>query len=401
MKVVHIATGSASVPPPKYDSTTKDIFYLTKALAELECDVSVVDIRADAQLRKGSRAHFREVFNPPLRDVGIYRHVIRIFTFALLCVPALRREVKEDRPDIVHTHSQFPSVAILLARRLFRWKIHLLHNTHNHVIVMETSTRNRMKHGLEIFALKHADSVMADTFSAKKRLHEVFGIPPEKVFVRPEGLDMGEIDAFIKAEPRRKTAKETMVVLYPALIIPRKNQLGLVRAAPEILKSHPHARFVLPGPVGDRAYYEMVRKEVAERKLTEQFEFTGELPRAPDLFRWYRNADVFVFPTFHEMQGATLLEAMAFGLPCAASDIGPVVDIAGADNSAVLLFNPGDPHAIAQAVIHLLADEGLRVRLSAAGQKVARNYSWESIARDMLRQYQQMLGVGGSGRQAR
>jgi glycosyltransferase involved in cell wall biosynthesis len=52
-------------------------------------------------------------------------------------------------------------------------------------------------------------------------------------------------------------------------------------------------------------------------------------------------------------------------------------------------------------VIHLLADEGLRVRLSAAGQKVARNYSWESIAREMMGQYRQMLGAGGSGRQAR
>lgn len=394
MKVVHVATGSASVPPPKYDSTTKDIFYLTRALAETDCNVSIIDIEADPQLRKGSRARFCEVFNPPLSDIGIFRHATRIFTFALLCVPALRALIKKEHPDIIHVHSQFPSAAILVARRLFRWKAPLLHNTHNHVIVMETSTGNRIKHALEVFAFKHADFIMADTESAKTRLNTVFGIPSERIFVRPEGLDFAEIDAFVSSETRLPAVKTAPVVLYPAYIIPRKNQLGLVRAAPEILKSFPNTRIVLPGPVGDGGYGEAVKKEVSELKVSANVEFPGELPRVPDLFRWYRTADIFVFPTFHEMQGATLLEAMAFGLPCAASNIGPVVDIAGADNSAVLLFDPKDTHAIAQAIIRLLEDKDLRAWLSAAGQKVARRYSWEKIANDMLGQYHRMLATG-------
>jgi len=396
MKVVHIATGSASVPPPKYDSTTKDIFYLTKALAETDCEFSIIDVKADPLLRASSKARFHEVLNPTLRDVGILRHAMRISAFALLCVPALRSVIKKERPDIVHVHSQFPSAAILLARRMFRWKIPVLHNTHNHVIVMETSAGNRMKHALEVFAFRHADFVMADTESAKRRLNTVFGIPPERIFVRPEGLDFAEIEAFMKSEPPKPKAGGP-VVLYPAYIIPRKNQVGLVRAIPEVLERFPHARFVLPGPVGDRAYAETVTKEIACMHLSDHVELPGELPRVPDLFRWYRAADVFVFPTFHEMQGATLLEAMAFGLPCAASNIGPVVDIAGADGSAALLLSPNDSRSIAQAIVRLLADEGLRGRLSAAGRNVARRYSWESIARDMVGQYQQMLAEGRKG----
>jgi len=394
VKVVHVATGSASVPPPRYDSTTKDIFYLTRALAETDCGVGVIDVKADPALRAGSRARFHEVLNPPLRDAGMLRHGLRISSFALLCVPALNRVMKRERPDIIHVHSQFPSAAILLSRRLFRWKAPVLHNTHNHVIVMETSPRNRIKHALEVFAFKHADFLMADTQSAKRRLNTVFGVPNERIFVRPEGLDFGEIETFAREQPPETGKPRGPIVLYPAYIIPRKNQMGLVRAASAVLERFPDARFILPGPVGDRAYGEAVTKEIARLHLTDHFELPGELPRVPDLFRWYRAADAFVFPTFHEMQGATLLEAMAFGLPCAASNIGPVVDIAGADGAAVLLFDPQNPASISQAVVRLLGDNALRARLSAGGRDVARRYSWESIARNMVEQYSQMIAAG-------
>jgi glycosyltransferase involved in cell wall biosynthesis len=306
-------------------------------------------------------------------------------------VPVLGRILKEKQADIIHNHSQFPAVAILFARCLLGWKTPILHNTHNHVVVMETSTANRVKHCLEIYALKHADFLMVDTDSARQRLHQVFGISPGKVFVRPEGLDFEEIDNFIKSNPARVKVEKGKIVLYPALIIPRKNQIGLIRAVPKILEKHPYTKFVFPGPVADRDYYQTLQREVAERKLSEHIAFIGELPRVPDLFRWYLKADVFVFPTFHEMQGATLLEAMAFGLPCAASGIGPITDIAGSDNSAVLLFDPDEPDSIAQAITRLLDDEGLCRKLSVNGKTLARHYGWDSIAQEMLGQYRTIL----------
>lgn len=349
--MIHVATGSSTVPPVKYDGTTKDIFYLTRALAKLGCDVIVIDSKTEPIKRKDSHTHFLEVWNPPLGDAGRLRHILRIMIFALLSTRTLHRVVKKEHPDIIHLHSQFPAAAVLLSRWFFHRDVPLIHNTHNTIITMQTSRINRFKHSLEVFAFKQADFVMSDTESTKKRIHILFKIPMDKIFVRPEGIDTIEIDEFIKtAHPELKSQKGK-IVIYPAVIDPRKNQMGLIKAVPDILRVHPDTTFVLPGPIGNRPYYESLQNQIAESNLTDHIQFSGELPLVPDLFRLYGNADIFVFPTLYETQGVVLLEAMAFGLPCAASNIGPILDIAGADGSSALLFDPRDTSAIAHAVV--------------------------------------------------
>lgn len=390
MKVVHVATGSSPVPPVKYDGTAKDIFYLTRALARQGCDVSVIDSKTSSADRKDSRAQFIEVWNPPLSDVSGLKHILRIVTFALLSVRTLRHVMRKEHPDIIHLHSQFPSAAVLLARHFLGRRAPIIHNTHNTLIVMQTSWRNRLKHGLEVFALRHADFVMADTESVKKRIQAVFKVPENIIYVRPEGIDVRQVDEFVKANPPEPRAKSDKTVIYPAVIDPRKNQMGLLKAIPYVLHSHPDTTFVLPGPIGNKPYYEALRSYAEEKGLTNRVQFVGELPLVPDLFRWYQKSDIFVFPTLYETQGVILLEAMAFSLPCAASNIGPIVDIAGTDGSGALLFDANNVEEISRTLVRLLEDDALCQRLSAAGKLIARRFDWDVIAADMVKQYESM-----------
>lgn len=78
---------------------------------------------------------------------------------------------------------------------------------------------------------------------------------------------------------------------------------------------------------------------------------------------FYRAADLLVLPTLEETFSFTLAEALSCGLPVVASRVAAVPETMG-DGQGGLLVPPGDPEALAQAVSRLLADAGLRRRLS-------------------------------------
>ena len=83
----------------------------------------------------------------------------------------------------------------------------------------------------------------------------------------------------------------------------------------------------------------------------------------------YASADLFVLPSRYEGYGIVYAEALAFGLPVVACDVGPVPRLVGAE--AALLVPPGDMEALSEALDRLLEDSALRRRMSAAAVRRA------------------------------
>jgi SAM-dependent methyltransferase len=80
----------------------------------------------------------------------------------------------------------------------------------------------------------------------------------------------------------------------------------------------------------------------------------------------YAGADLFVLPSRYEGYGMVFAEALSFGLPVVACEVGPVPDLVGRD--AALLVPPDDADALSDALDLLLQDPGLRDRMSAAAR---------------------------------
>jgi glycosyltransferase involved in cell wall biosynthesis len=79
---------------------------------------------------------------------------------------------------------------------------------------------------------------------------------------------------------------------------------------------------------------------------------------------------------------------MAAGCPVVTSDRGAVREVA---EGAALLVDPDEPEAIAEALLRLFHDGGLREDLVQRGRERARQYSWERTARETRAAYEQVL----------
>jgi glycosyltransferase involved in cell wall biosynthesis len=163
-------------------------------------------------------------------------------------------------------------------------------------------------------------------------------------------------------------------VLFVGRLVERKgvkNLIDAVRRMPADLR----ARLVVIGDGPERQGLEA---------LGGQVEFRGRVSDEA-LRAAYAGSDVLVLPSIVDARGDTeglgvvLLEAMSYGVPVVASDIGGITDIVEHDTSG-LLVPPGDPAALAQALERLARDPALASRLGTAGeQRVRRAFGWPEI----------------------
>jgi alpha-1,3-rhamnosyl/mannosyltransferase len=95
----------------------------------------------------------------------------------------------------------------------------------------------------------------------------------------------------------------------------------------------------------------------------------------PSLQALYQGAKIFDFPSLHEGFGLPVLEAMANGAPVVCSDLPVLREVSGAQ---AVLVETGNVEAWADVLLSLLADDGRRAVLAAAGRVQASRFPWEA-----------------------
>jgi glycosyltransferase involved in cell wall biosynthesis len=113
--------------------------------------------------------------------------------------------------------------------------------------------------------------------------------------------------------------------------------------------------------VGDGKYRAMLEASANRLGVGRRVIFAGSLPGADAVKVFLDNADLFVLPSRTEGLPRALIEAMARGLPCIASDVGGIPELLPADD----LFLPGRAAELAAKIVDVLADSDRRERMSA------------------------------------
>ncbi|MFE1786047.1 glycosyltransferase, partial [Streptomyces sp. NPDC059506] len=131
------------------------------------------------------------------------------------------------------------------------------------------------------------------------------------------------------------------------------------------------------------------------------FEFVKGISDA-ELADLVRSAQVACVPSLYEGFSLPAAEAMATGTALVATTGGAIPEVAGPDGETCLAVPPGDPGALAAALGRVLADDGLRRRLAAAGrERVLTRFTWEAAARGTAERYRAAIAAQGAAARTR
>ena len=157
------------------------------------------------------------------------------------------------------------------------------------------------------------------------------------------------------------------------------------------LKQRPNLRLTM---VGDGPDTTKVRRLAARLGLRANVEWTGKVPLA-EVKLLLPNHDIFLFTSLRDTSGNVLLEAMAAGLPAVTLRHHGAAMIATDETALRVPPTSATETAarLADAIIHLAADAGLRARMGeAAARRINEHYAWPRKAEAMSALYQEAMG---------
>lgn len=215
-----------------------------------------------------------------------------------------------------------------------------------------------------------ADRLIAVCESVRKDLIERPGlrVAPAKVCAIRYGLSPIDMEASSRCldEMRMRCglSAQDAVLVTVANLIPLKGHQYLLEAMGRIARVVPRLRWVL---IGDGSHRQALEALTDRLKVRDHVVFAGLLDevRKHALLRLCR---AVALPSLNEGLPVSLLEAMAFGKPVVATDVGGIREILEPGVTG-LLVPPRDPEALAQAIIDVLTDDALGDRLGRSGQR--------------------------------
>lgn len=285
-------------------------------------------------------------------------------------VPKLVKIMKDEKPDVVHTHLDVIKYAVAAAKLAGIKKcVHTMHT------VAHKEAEGRLQKAINGLYFRMGWSVpVALSPEVQQTVLDFYGMEKSGIPVIYNGIDLNKC-----------REKEAYCILGdPSLIhvgrfdIP-KNHKGLLQAFARVLLEYPNCKLHL---VGDGDLRPEIEQLVAQLQLNESVIFHG---MQSDVHPYLQRADVFVLPSSYEGMPMTIIEAMGTGLPIVASAVGGIPDMIR-DGQSSLLVQP-EPEEIANAILMMLRDASLREKLGRTAREDSVRFSAEYMAREYCKVY--------------
>ena len=191
--------------------------------------------------------------------------------------------------------------------------------------------------------------------------------------------------------PQNKTQNDAQILqkygimkpylLYVGNAYPHKNLEKLIEAFALVLNQKKELNLVL---IGKEDYFYKRLKKFVEKNKIRNVNFPGFVPD-DELQIFYANATLYVFPSLYEGFGLPPLEAMKNGAPVISSMSACMPEILG---ESAHFMNAENEKEIAKVILQVMQDEKLKAELILKGYAQVKKYSWEKMARETLKIYQ-------------
>lgn len=300
---------------------------------------------------------------------------------------AAYRALLDPAPDLVHIHSSHGYdfwLGAWMARIARRRGIPALLHVHGLFdVVVPTWSRAKQAAFRRALLLPNAIVVLSEGWRRWFAQH----LPPERLEVLRNPVDMSRF------RPGAGRAQDGLVrFLFVGVNEPRrKGGYDILAATSTVVREAPEARFVFVGEDTERLEATRVRGT----PLASYFSFTGS-KNTREISPYFEQADVLLLPSYSEGLPIALLEGMAAGLPVIACPVNGIPE-AMRDPEHGIFVAPGDPPALARAMLALLRDPERRARCGAAGRlRIARDFDRSHYVRTLGDIYQRALGAPAS-----
>jgi glycosyltransferase involved in cell wall biosynthesis len=269
----------------------------------------------------------------------------------------LARLFRQQRIDIVHTHDERPHIYGAFAARLARVR-RLIHTRH-HGMADRLTPRQAGLVRLAAWLTDRFVCVSAD--SARQAIRQ--GVSPRIVRTLHNGIDLTRFDPAPTPPSPASGGREGRggPVVTVARLSPEKDIATLLRAAALAVGEDASFRLEI---AGDGPCMADLRRSASDLGLDGCVRFHGQIRDVPALLA---RAGLFVLSSLTEGVSLTLLEAMACGLAVVATRVGGNPEVVAGGETG-LLVPPGDPAALASALLRLRRNEGERRDMERAGR---------------------------------
>jgi len=293
-----------------------------------------------------------------------------------------------DTPELLSDglYTAVTSVAPLVIRLYtphFKFVAEKLHGTSNNF-------DHQFVAMLERLAMTQADAITSPSDDLAAFVAQDLGCALDRISIIRNPIDP---QVFSPEGTRALPIATKKRVLFVGRLEERKGVKYLVQAIPGILKECPDTEFII---IGDDTINEAGGKQstsaelqafLKHEKALAAVKFIDRVPLA-DLPAYYRSCDLCVVPSLYDNSPYTCLEAMACGRPVVGTSRGGTKEYVTHCESG-LIVGPGDSEALQSAVVTLLKNDELRLRMARqARQDVLDKFQRREIARQTLELYE-------------
>jgi glycosyltransferase involved in cell wall biosynthesis len=251
--------------------------------------------------------------------------------------------------------------------------------------------KNLIDRIVSILFLCPMDLIIAGGAAAKKELHHL-KVSDSRIKViepalRPE---------FTKCKQYTKVRKDNSMInlLFVGRIHRVKGLEHLIKAV-KILNMDNVRLHIVGNMTRVPQYTDELVQLVAKERLYNNVVFWGEIKDVYKLIKLYRNADIFILPSLWDTYPASLLEAMCFGLPIVATNVGGISKLA--IDAGALLIPPGNAEKLANAIKEVISGHQMMQKMSERSYKGSlkfRNRTWVDVGKE----YYQILSKLWAGK---
>ena len=291
----------------------------------------------------------------------------------------LARIIKDEDIDIVHAHTRVSQVAAFFASRLAGVP---------YVTTCHGYFKLRSRKAFDTWGLK----VIAISGAVQEHLKSDLGVAQSRISLIYSGVDIEKFTQTYSDKAKEDTRKELGLSSAPVIgtigrLSQVKGQRYLVQAMGDIINRKKDAQCLIVGDGNEKGALENLARAL---NVKDPVHFVSS---NVDTAKFLSIMDIFVFPSVKEGLGIALLEAMAAGKACIASNIGGISDIIN-DSSCGILVPVGDINSISNAVIMLAGNDSLRQKMGEnARRRVSEKFSLDVMGDNVIQLYKEIVNA--------